>query len=272
MQKTLIALVVVVLVGVAGFFYWQGTRHRDPEPQPLVETPTQPLPTREEPAMRYPVPEVPPPVVEEATPEPVEPIRPLPTLNESDAEMQDHLASFFPGQELSELFVLNNIIQRITVTIDTLPQKDLPVRLLPTKPAPGSFMVEGPEGEQVISPQNQRRYGTFVRLVDAVDTRRAVAVYVRLYPLFQQAYRQLGHPTGYFNDRLVAVIDHLLATPQVTEPVRVAQHVVRYRFVDPELEALSAGQKLMIRIGPDNARIIKAKLREIREAVTNLPQ
>ncbi|WP_429885440.1 DUF3014 domain-containing protein [Geoalkalibacter halelectricus] len=269
MKKPLIALVAVVLVAVAGFFYWQGTRHRDPEPPPRVETPPQPLPPREEPAVRYPVPDIPVPVVEEPAPEPPAPPRPLPALAESDAEMREQLARFFPGQELGELFVLNNLIQRIVVTVDTLPQKELPVRLLPTRPMPGTFMVEGPESQKIISPQNQRRYNTFVRLVNAVDSRQAVAVYVRLYPLFQQAYRQLGHP-GYFNDRLVAVIDHLLATPQVSEPIEVKQHVVRYRFVDPELEALSAGQKIMLRVGPDNARILKTKLREIRKLVTTL--
>lgn len=27
--------------------------------------------------------------------------------------------------------------------------------------------------------------------------------YVRLYPLFQKAYVELGYPNGYFNDRLI---------------------------------------------------------------------
>jgi hypothetical protein len=37
-----------------------------------------------------------------------------------------------------------------------------------------------------------------------------------------------------------------------------------YEFADPELEALSAGQKVLIRIGPENAALIKAKLRDLR--------
>jgi hypothetical protein len=37
-----------------------------------------------------------------------------------------------------------------------------------------------------------------------------------------------------------------------------------YEFDDPELEDLSAGQKLLVRMGPENAAVLKAKLREIR--------
>jgi len=91
---------------------------------------------------------------------------------------------------------------------------------------------------------------------------------VRFYPLFQQAYRELGYPDGYFNDRLVVVIDHLLATPDVPQPVALRQPNVMYEYADPALESRSAGQKLLIRSGPANETAIKAKLREIRAALT----
>jgi DUF3014 family protein len=93
-----------------------------------------------------------------------------------------------------------------------------------------------------------------------------------LYPLFQQAYQELGYPKKYFNDRLVQVIDHMLATPSIKEPVALVRPKVLYEFEDPELEDLSAGQKIMIRIGPENAAAMKAKLREIRqELATEIP-
>ncbi|MEJ2700374.1 MAG: DUF3014 domain-containing protein, partial [Desulfuromonadales bacterium] len=63
-------------------------------------------------------------------------------------------------------------------------------------------------------------------------------------------------------------IDHLLAAPEVQGPIRVVRPSVRYKFADPDLEALSAGQKILIRMGPDNAAKVKAKLREIRQELT----
>ena len=90
------------------------------------------------------------------------------------------------------------------------------------------------------------------------------------YPLFQQAYRELGYPDGYFNGiRLIVVIDHLLETPDVIEPVALTQPNVMYEYADPELESRSAGQKIMMRMGSENAARVRAKLREIRAVLTD---
>jgi hypothetical protein len=77
----------------------------------------------------------------------------------------------------------------------------------------------------------------------------------------------LGYPNGYFNDRLVEVIDNLLAAPDVKGPVKLVVPHVLYEYADPDLQQRSAGQKLLIRMGPANAAKVKAKLREIRAKV-----
>jgi hypothetical protein len=107
--------------------------------------------------------------------------------------------------------------------------------------------------------------------MEQANTQSLVQSYARFYPLFQKAYEDLGYPNGYFNDRLVEVIDHLLAAPDVPAPVALAQPKVLYEFADPALEARSAGQKILMRIGPVGEARVKAKLREIRRAVTGQP-
>src|SRR6185369_8627545 len=72
----------------------------------------------------------------------------------------------------------------------------------------------------------------------------------------------------YFNDRLVEVIDHLLQTPDVRGPIPLKQGKVFYEYADPALEARSAGQKLLLRMGPQNEAVIKGKLKELRVYVT----
>ena len=47
------------------------------------------------------------------------------------------------------------------------------------------------------------------------------------------------------------------------------EHVL-FEYRDPELEALSSGQKMLIRMGNDNARRVKQVLRSVREEVTTL--
>ena len=81
-------------------------------------------------------------------------------------------------------------------------------------------MVERRDDVDVISADNGLRYTPYVLLIETVDLRRAVAVYVRLYPLLQRAYEDLGYPKRYFNDRLVEVIDQLLAMPDVSVPLK----------------------------------------------------
>lgn len=114
-------------------------------------------------------------------------------------------------------------------------------------------------------------------LAESVNTTRAVDVYLRLYPLLQRAYEELGYPKRYFNDRLIEVINQLLATPNATEQAIKVQLTevkgsipsvrpwVRYEFADPALESLSAGQKILLRVGPVNQRRLKAKLAAIRQ-------
>ena len=60
------------------------------------------------------------------------------------------------------------------------------------------------------------------------------------------------------------MIDHLLAAPAPAQPLPVVPYKQGYVYADPSLQALSVGQKSMIRIGPANEAAVKAKLREIR--------
>jgi hypothetical protein len=41
-----------------------------------------------------------------------------------------------------------------------------------------------------------------------------------------------------------------------------------YQFADPALESRSAGQKILLRMGAENAATVKAKLLELRSVVT----
>lgn len=190
----------------------------------------------------------------------------LPPLGESDAAVIDALSGLV-GAEGRDLWIPQYLVQRFVATVDNLPRPKLAVQLRPVKPAPGALrVVEGADGA-VLDPANADRYARHVAVAEAVDAGRAVAVYVRFYPLFQQAYRELGYPDGHFNDRLVEVIDHLLAAPEIDDPLALVPEKGGWAFADPALESLSSGHKLMLRLGPDNAVRVKAKLRELRAAL-----
>ena len=52
-------------------------------------------------------------------------------------------------------------------------------------------------------------------------------------------------------------------------PIPLLQPKVFWEYADRSLENRSPGQKLLIRMGPQNARIIKTKLREFRAEIVN---
>ena len=188
----------------------------------------------------------------------------LPNLNQSDQVVRDSLAGLLGQKPIEQFLVPENIVRHIVVTVDNLPRKKVAVDLRPVKPTPGEAVVATQGDVTTLAAADYARYQPFIHLVETTDPKTLATVYFHLYPLFQQAYEDLGYPGRFFNDRLVEVIDHLLAAPEPQGPIELVQPKVFYQFADSKLEDLSAGQKLMMRMGPANERLLKARLRDLR--------
>jgi len=239
------------------------------EPEPGGPAVVQPEPT--EPPLEEPATTGPDPVIEQPAQQAAEPAaqKPLPTLDGSDNMLRQDLYTLAARQVLDSLLNLNRIIQRFVVTIDNLPRKHLSrSKYRSNQSIRGRLRVLEDSGGYYLSEENFARYDPFVNMLENLDSDRVIALYVHYYPLIQAAYEELGYSSAYFNDRLIDVIDHLLEAPDIGGRISLVRARVLYKYVDPELEALSAGQKVFIRIGPRNAGRIKSKLRELRLALT----
>lgn len=193
----------------------------------------------------------------------------LPALADSDASVWQALSGLLPGEALS-LLLREHLIQRVVVHIDNLTQPSMPSAAMALRPVPGTLVLEaGTAGGEQLAAANAARYAPWVDAFTGADASAIAAAYVRFYPLVQQAYRDIGHPDGHFNDRLVAVIDHLLQTPEPARPLAVEPDGKgKYRFVDPALQSLSVGQKALLRMDAAQQQAVKQQLRAIRVAVT----
>ncbi len=285
---------IVLLIAVAVVYFQRPQPGSElPELPPTDQVQPPPAERPAEPAIRYPIapPPAEPPQTQPSAPAPAAPSEeaaappeetaappqsqpePLPELDNSDAPLTAALGTVFTVQSYEPLFYTDALIRRLVVSVDNLPGRQFPrsnYRL--ARPTPGLLVVEreqaGEDERLYLSPQNFARYTRFVAVIDGLDTTGLVAIYRRFYPLFQQVYENLGYPaSAYFNDRLVDVIDHLLATPDVAKRIELVRPHVLYQYADPQLEQLSAGQKVLVRVGPENGRKLKAKLREIRQAL-----
>lgn len=262
MRKTLGWFVAFLAIGaaIALLFYWAQPRQPvDQRAPPPASEVSAPAPVVAEPQISYPIPT-----------DQAQDSESLPKLEDSDTALQQALAALIGSKSVAEFVRLPDLVRRIVVTVDNLPRKKVAQRLLPLKNVSGRFLVSGEPGHVKVHQQNGVRYAAYVRLAEAIDTKKLVDLYVRFYSLFQQAYQDLGYPKAYFNDRLVNVIDDLLAAPELKDAPRLVQPKVMYEFADAELEALSAGQKIMIRMGSANAVRIKARLRAVRAELVSL--
>ena len=249
---------LVVIAAVVLFFSWHA--HRQPAAPVAAATAPVTTPPETKAAIQNPVPAA------------TGADQSVPSLEASDQSMHDSLGGLIGRKTVDALFKPELIIRHIVVTIDNLSRKRAAVELRPTKPVPGTFAVNGDEQHSTLDPANYQRYAAFMQVVKGVDTKQVANLYFHYYPLFQQAYQDLGYPNGYFNDRLVATIDNLLATPDISGDIVLLRPNVMYQFADPNLEDLSAGQKALLRTGPENATIVKNKLRALRAEIASAPQ
>lgn len=258
------ALLVVSGAIIIGLILWRLGLMPGPGVEPQVFTPETPVAA---------VPQ------QEAEPLIEHPLAAVPAHPLAAGEVVQALVNLLGKDAVDTFLQVDEFARRFVATVDNLGRSHAPAALWPVHPAPGRFQVNENEGRAVIGIDNGARYTPFVLLAESVNTVRAVDLYLRLYPLLQRAYEELGFPDRYFNDRLVAVVDLLLATPepaypprlQLTEvkgPIPSLRPWVRYEFADPALESLSAGQKILVRVGPVNQRRLKAKLVEIRAELT----
>jgi len=270
-KKTVVMAVgmLAVLVGAgAGWYWWQRQAVEAPvvasaPPPAAAPEVAKPAPlAASEPRIRHPI-EAP----AEATPA-------------APRDAASVLTDLVGRKAALSMLQLDDFPRRFVATVDNLGGARAPARLWPVVPARGRFGVDKREGLESIAAGNAERYAPFLTLVENIDLRRAAGAYRTLYPEFQQAYEELGYPRRYFNDRLVEVIDLLLATPELDAPARVhlppingpvqpERPWVLYEFDDPALAELTAGQKMMVRMGPAAERRLKARLVEFRRLVAS---
>lgn len=267
MKNPLAWLAAILLL--AALAWWLSVRQDAREMERVAVQPAAPefAPATPE-TPRYPVPEPLP--APEPTEEPVAPPEPLPPLEDSDPEMQQHLASLVGAERLATQLAADFLVNRAVATIDALTTSRVSPRAWLLQPPPGTFQVMEAGDAVAISPSNAARYEGLVATFLAVDIEQGLPLYRRYYPLLQQSYEELGYPDAYFNDRLVDVIDHLLLTPEPRGVLELVPNEANYDFADPELQALSAGQKLLLRLDADSRARVRERLQHWRSALAGL--
>ncbi len=281
MKNWLIGLFVIVLAAAAYYYVTVYEPFAEEASPPRIPTVAIEQPEPEpEPVLPEPVEEF---IEVEPEAEIVEEISVLPALAESDTVVLDALSGLAGEASVLRFLVSDNVVSRFVASVDALTSRQVPGQIMVVQDLEGEFVataneqpdtvIRNSEGDPipqyVLNPANYQRYDPQVEMFEVLDTQELVTLYREYAPLSQQAYVELGYPDGDFDARLIEVIDVLLSTPEIREPPRLIKPEAFYLFSDPDLEALQAGQKTLVRMGPMNAQRVKAKLRKIRAALVN---
>ncbi|MCW8926657.1 MAG: DUF3014 domain-containing protein [Xanthomonadales bacterium] len=259
MKKTVPFLLLIILFAAAAWY----SLVRKPDPVHELPPPTLLPATPSD--IQQPVPE---PGDQPADVEPQPVPEPLPMLNESDTEVIGAMAELTGANPLAVYLVKDQVISRMVATIDSLDARQVPLPANPVKHPEGKFLTTVSDDKTLLARENFDRYDAYISLLQVLDGESLLGFYTRYYPLLQQAWEENGGQ-GAFNDRLLDVIDHLLATPEVEGDIYLVKPEAVYLFEDPDLEALTAGQKILLRMGPGNMAVVKAKLAEIRDMLNS---
>jgi hypothetical protein len=258
-------ITATILAGAAGAYWWfqRSAEHSQPTlvvapvvvPAAVTEAPVAPVVAT---AQHYPV-------VDDGAPH-----NALPTLDTSDQVVVAALVKLEGHKSFSTLLRPDSFIRNIVATVDNLPRAQVAREKLPVEPLGGHFDVVTVDRVLRLGPANATRFRPLVDALQWIRVPALMDLYAMYYPLFQAAYVELGYPKGYFNDRLVVALDDLLASPRVDGPVELTQSKVLYEFADPALASRSAGQKIMLRMGAENASKVKAFLAAVRDRAVHM--
>ena len=273
-----IAAIVVIVVVLLAILLWP----KADDPVAVQPQPTEPEPVVEPVLTPEPEPE---PVVFEAAPEPVEaavedlqgeeevfevveetPLEPEP-LDLSDKAIAEAIGMLVNNTTVAEMLITDGLLQRFVVTSANLAEQDMAPNHQLVQPPMQTFRVYTQADKQWIDAASYKRYTPYVDMLEEMETESLLTLFETYQPEMQRMYDEFGMGSDNFYEVVIEAIDVLLDTPEVPVPIEVYTDSVMYKFADERLEELSAPKKQLLRMGPDNMRRVKAKLRDVKDAL-----
>ena len=250
-------IVVLLLVIAGGVVLLTGIWPPEEKPAPTVTAP----------------PPAPPPApvvaeIEERAPEPPPPEpakEPLPRLEESDDAVRDAVGDIPLGTAGQQYLVPGNIIERSASLIYLMAQGDVPYKLLPVSRPKAAFPISDDGTQVVTDPAGFERYDALTQWLQSLDLESLLSSLEWFIPLFREAWSYYGEDPAAFDMAVVMTLDLVIATPEVDlSEARLIRKEAVWVFEDPAIEGLAPIQKQVLRMGPENAEIVKAKATEAR--------
>jgi hypothetical protein len=272
---TIVIAVLIAAVGIGGSVYYYLKNPDNSQQltalQQAVNDKTQPPAITPPAPVEQPLAEPDPVAASEPPLEPAAEAPPLPPLDASDAGIQQELSSLTGWQaQAMDLLVSDQLLRRFVTFVANTAAGKLDHKSGPFHPIKGRFAVSG-NMPLTMTPESQMRYNIYVNALTVLDPQQCAALYRRYYPLLNNAYQELGEKNN-FHALVLKAIQQLDGTPELTQaPVLVPADKGLYKYAQPQLEALPAVQKQMLRSGWENVSKLKIWLRQLKSALLAPP-
>jgi len=261
-----LALLAVLLAAAAGAAYYFGlgetpdiarAESEPPEATTITSPPPPPPPPTtdddtsaiEEEAIAAPA--------EPVLPEPVTP--PLPPLSESDDAVRDALGAIPLGTPGQQYLLTSNIIERSSSALYLMAQGDVPYKLIPIARPKIPFPISDDGLKVTADPEGFSRYDSLSSWLRQIDIEAILEELQWFAPLFREAWGFYGDSPEEFDAAVLNTLDVIVSTPEIDlSEARLIRKEAVWIYEDPAVEGLAPLQKQILRMGPDNALIVKA--------------
>ncbi len=195
----------------------------------------------------------------------------LPDLDHSDALLREEMTGISPV--LSGWLNTDQLVRKYVVIANDFSQGLRLEKNLRFLELDQPFAVDQDNENLFIATKSYQRYDRLAAAINALDVQATLAVYKKFRPLLVQVFREFSYPDEYsLEDIFTKAAAVILAAPARDGQIALERQSACYKFADQQLEALNPVHKQMLRMGPDNTRIIQNKLRLFVAGLANLKE
>jgi hypothetical protein len=191
----------------------------------------------------------------------------LPPLDETDPVVRELVGKLSANPVVAAWLTTDSLILNFVAVTSRIANGVTPVAELKAIGPVPRFATRTARDNTYIDRSSYRRYDRYAQAVAALDARGVAELYKTLNPRIKEGYARLTSGDEPFDPVLEKAIVDLLKVPVVEGEIELYPHGTVWAFADPRLQEMSAAQKQLLRMGPQNVRTVQGKLREI---ATNL--
>ena len=183
---------------------------------------------------------------------------PIPAPEKSDSQIRADLGTLSTRPEWTHWLTTSDLLDRFVVIVDNVAEGVNPRKQL-------DFIKVEPQQTEKL---DTARYDRIADVIASVDAKGAAQVVRSMHPLLESAYHKLGYPDRKFDQVAAKALQRIVDAPVQEKASRlVPKGGENFAWSDPKLEALGPVEKLLLRMGPRNTKLIQNKAREIAAAL-----